>query len=360
MNLYHSNRIKQLIEQWLEHVENTVNQEIFDTEFNFSEETILITGAAGTIGSGLTKRLLNHPFKSLVLIDNAESQLYFLKKACERSMIAEVHFVVADVRDAYTMQHLFELYKPTIVFHTAAYKHVSMMESHPYEAIKLNILATKQLAHLAIEQKVKKFIFISTDKAVHPIGVMGMTKRIGEVYLAALNKLGSTQFLITRFGNIIGSNGSLLPLFYKQIKEGLPLTITSEKVTRYFIQEAKACELIQKIADESDWKYHMFTFHMGKPIKIIDLAKIFLELTSSEVSSTLKIIGLKPGEKMHEDLKSEHEVLIPTHSEDIIYVKNKNKMPLNAINIEPLEALMTTYKTPEQIKTILKKVLKEI
>ena len=358
MSLSHSNRIKQLIEHWYRHSENPSHEETLQEDFNFSEETILITGAAGTIGSGLTKRLINSTCQSLILIDNAETPLYFLKKEYKSSTTENIHFVLADIRDAYAMKQLFEVHQPTMVFHTAAYKHVSMMESNPYEAIKLNILATKQLAELAIIQNVHKFIFISTDKAVNPISVMGMTKRIGELYLSGLNKTSSTSFLIARFGNIIGSNGSLLPLFNKQIKKGLPLTITSHKVTRYFIQKSKACELILKIAEDHHWKHYLFTFNMGKPIKIIELAKQFLKLTGSDVASTIKIIGLKPGEKEHEDLTAENEVLEPSHIENILYVKNKSNVSSDAINLELIETLLA-YKKPDEIKMLLKKLVNQ-
>jgi FlaA1/EpsC-like NDP-sugar epimerase len=358
MTLHHSNRIKELLESWIQNPDSTTHEETSLPDFNFSEHTILITGAAGTIGSGLTKRLINSPFKSLVLIDNAETPLYFLKKEVEMSTTENIHVVLADIRDAYAMKQLFKVHQPTIVFHTAAYKHVSMMESNPYEAIKLNILATKQLAALSIAQNAHKFIFISTDKAVNPISVMGMTKRIGELHLSYLNKTSSTKFLITRFGNIIGSNGSLLPLFNKQIKKGLPLTITSEKVTRYFIQESKACELILKIAEDDHWQHYLFTFNMGKPIKIIELAKQFLKLTGSDLASTIKIIGLKPGEKEHEVLTSENEIVEPSHIENILYVKNKNKIARDTINLELIETLLPNKK-PSEIKTMLKQVLNQ-
>lgn len=358
MNLNNSNRIKELLESWMRHSESTANQETFESDFNFSNHTILITGAAGTIGSGLTKRLINSPFKSLILIDNAETPLYFLKKAYDMLPTENIHFVLADIRDTHSMKQLFEIHKPTMVFHTAAYKHVSMMEANPYEAIKLNVLATKQLAELSITQSVHKFIFISTDKAVNPISVMGMTKRLGELYLSGLNKISATKFLITRFGNIIGSNGSLLPLFNKQVKKGIPLTITSKKVSRYFIKKSKACELILKIAEDNHWKHHLFTFNMGKPIKIIELAKEFLKLTGSVEWSAIKIIGLKPGEKEHEDLTYKHEVLEPSPIENIFYVINKNKISGNTLNLEPLETLLPDKK-PIEIKTILKKVLNQ-
>ena len=189
-------------------------------------------------------------------------------------MSPNIYFILTDVRDETSMQELFSTFKPSMVFHTAAYKHVPMMEANPYEAVKLNILATTFLADLALLHNTKKFVFISTDKAVNPISIMGLTKRIGERYLMDLNSKNSTKFLITRFGNIIGSNGSLIPLFNKQLELGRPLTVTSPEVSRYFIPKLKACQHILEISNEAHGKHALFTFNMGKPIKIIDLANI--------------------------------------------------------------------------------------
>ncbi|HEY5688272.1 MAG TPA: polysaccharide biosynthesis protein [Yeosuana sp.] len=333
------------------------NNDLPSVHFDFSEDTILITGAAGTIGSGLTKLLLNCPFKNLMLLDNAESPLYYLQKEFEAFQKPNVHFVLADIRDEASMQELFSEFKPSLIFHTAAYKHVPMMEANPYEAVKLNILATKSLADLALLNKTKKLVFISTDKAVNPISIMGLTKRVCERYLMDLNSKNKTKFLITRFGNILGSNGSLIPLFNMQLEMGRPLTVTSPEVTRYFINKLKACQHILEISNEAHWKHALFTFNMGKPIKIIELAKAFLEFNGHEIQKNIEFIGLRPGEKLHEEMISDSEILKSTSYKDILYVLEKTHQQKNSIDLESLKKITPNDKV-YRIKAILNTILK--
>ena len=332
------------------------NEYLPSVKLDFSEETILITGAAGTIGSGITQLLLKTRFKKLILIDNAESPLYYLQKELEVYQNLNIYFILTDVRDETSMQELFSTFKPSMVFHTAAYKHVPMMEAHPYEAVKLNILATKFLADLALINNTQKFVFISTDKAVNPISIMGMTKRICERYLMDLNSKNSTKFLVTRFGNILGSNGSSMPLFEKQLALGRPLTVTSPEVTRYFITKLKACQHILEISNEAHWKHALFTFNMGKPIKIIDLATCFLEFSGYDIQNNIEIIGLRPGEKLHEEMSSDTEELKPTIYKDILYILEKTDQKQNAIDLEPIKSITPNDKI-YSIKAILKDVL---
>lgn len=346
------NHIKQLIEDsGVIHL-NGDTKKVFQN-FDFSEETILITGAAGSIGSELAKHILACDYKKLILIDIAESPLYDLIKAFENEDLTKIDCLLLNINDAESVEFLFETYKPTLIFHAAAYKHVPLMEAHPYEAVKTNILATKLLADLAIKYHAKKFIFISTDKAVNPISIMGITKYIAENHIIQLAQKSRTQFVITRFGNIIGSNGSVLPVFKKQIDYGLPLTITSKTVARYFIDKHKACHLILKIATFNKSEGSVFTFNMGEPIKLIDLANCFIDLYASKHDKiAIKIIGLRPGEKQTEDMISKNETLIATAHEDIFLVKQNKEKPLKNTNLSKLLDI-NPYLSPQEIKRLL-------
>lgn len=318
--------------------------------YDFSKESILITGAAGTIGSGLTQHLLHGSFKQLILIDNAETPLYYLLKNLELERYRNVHISIVDIREKEIMEWLFKTYRPTLIFHAAAYKHVSLLETNPYEAVKINILATKVLADLAIEYKTQTFVFISSDKAVNPISVMGMTKLIAEKYIDSLNNNKHTAFITTRFGNIFGSNGSIVPLFINQIKADKPLTITHLQATRYFIDLNKACTLILKVATMPEATGSLVTFNMGDPIKIKDLADIFKEVFNYK--NDIKTIDLKDGERLHETLISENEILVPTSDEDIFIVEKKEK-DLNKVNDLSSLHNITRSDPAAQIKNIL-------
>lgn len=321
--------------------------------FDFSEDIILITGAAGSIGSGLVKQLINCKYKKLILIDNAESRLYELIKELEFEDINSINFVLLDITDEESLKHIFKTFNPSLIFHTAAYKHVPLMEDNPYEAIKLNIFGTKLLADLSKEYKIKKFIFISTDKAVNPISVMGISKRIGENYLNYLNTQSDSLFVTARFGNILGSNGSAVPLFKKQIEFGYPLTITDNAMSRYFISKNKACHLILKVASMQIDNYSLFTFEMGKPIKITDIIeRLFLFYDNLEKRPKIKIIGLRPGEKLYEDIISEDEILIPINGSDILAVKQKTYSKPQQIDFTELQNI-----TPNISKTEIKNIL---
>ena len=356
MNQTSSNHIKELLESCSLVSNNPKQEPEIVLDGDFSNETILITGAAGTIGSGLSKLLVKNKFKKLILLDNAETPLYFLQKELERYHLSNVYLVLTDIRDKLSMKDIFEEFKPSLIFHAAAYKHVTMMESNPYEAVKLNVLATENLADLAMKHKVKKFVFISTDKAVNPMSVMGMTKHICERYLDNLNAKKKTKFLMTRFGNILESNGSLIPLFKKQIEQGIPLTITDTEVTRYFITKAKAYYLILKIAAQENWEHSLFTFNMGEPIKILDLAHSLLELNKLDIQDHIRIVGLRPGEKLHEDIISDTEELKPTLYNDILFVVYKTNKTLTKSNLKPLKAI-TPYDKASTIKAILKEFI---
>ncbi len=354
MNKSTSNHIDQLlIDSGLFPIKKA--QQKFDG-FDFSNETILITGAAGSIGSGLSKYLIACNYKKLILVDVAESPLYDLIKDLEFEDTNGIDYRLLNITETQSLQLLFETYKPTLIFHTAAYKHVPLMEENAYEAIKLNILGTKLLADLSVVHGVKKFIFISTDKAVNPISVMGMSKRIAENYLSYLSTKSETRFNTTRFGNILGSNGSVLPLFKRQIESGMPLTVTNNSISRYFISKSKACALILQIAAFNDEQGNTFTFNMGEPIKIIDLAERLVVFYGNNIAekAEIKITGLRPGEKLHENIVSKHEILVPTKYEDILLVTPKDQFDTKMIDFTEL-ANVTPSMSNSEIKSVLQK-----
>jgi FlaA1/EpsC-like NDP-sugar epimerase len=294
------------------------------------DKTVLISGAAGSIGSGLVLQLLRFHPKKIVLLDQGESPLYELEnqlRLLETTTILE--FVIGDVRSLHRMENVFSTYQPEIVFHAAAYKHVPLMESNPSEAMNTNILGTKCLVDLSILHKVEKFILISTDKAVNPTNVMGASKRIAEMYAQQKNAIGTTKFITTRFGNVLGSNGSVIPLFQKQIENGGPITVTDERVTRFFMTIPEACQLVLEafiIGDGGE----IFVFDMGESVKIIDLAKKMIQLSGLELNKdiSIKITGLRPGEKLYEELLADEENTKPTHHPKIL-IANTRENPVD-------------------------------
>ena len=298
----------------------------------YEDETILITGAAGSIGSEISRKLTQYNYKQLILIDASESALYDLQQELKQQNAINYNTIVANVRDRAKMELLFKTYNPTLIFHAAAYKHVPLMENSPYEAIKTNLKGTINIASLAITRHVKKFILISTDKAVNPTNVMGATKRIAELYINCLQNRGNTKFITTRFGNVLGSNGSVVPLFKKQIEYGGPITVTHKDITRYFMTIPEACQLVLEAATMGNGG-EIFVFDMGKPVKIIDLAKSMIALSGLNYPNdiTIKIIGLRPGEKIYEELLADGEHTKPTYHEKIMIAKVK---PLKIQNIE--------------------------
>jgi FlaA1/EpsC-like NDP-sugar epimerase len=292
-------------------------------------KVICITGGAGSIGSELARQLLNFKPKVLILVDQAESPLYDIERELRpRAIHSQLIVFIADICNRQRISDIFREFKPDTVFHAAAYKHVPMMESNPSEAITVNIFGTRMLADLAVEFKVKKFVMISTDKAVNPTNVMGCTKRIAEIYVQSLNQhiarlgLKGTSFITTRFGNVLGSNGSVIPIFREQIMKGGPLTVTHPEITRYFMTIPEACELVIEAAVMGHGG-EIFIFDMGKPIKIFDLAKRMIELSGKTLYKDVDIVftGLRDGEKLYEELLSNSENTIPTHHEKILKAK---------------------------------------
>lgn len=282
-------------------------------------KVVLVTGAAGSIGSEIANQILSYQPKILILVDQAETPMYELeinlRKAIDRGSVL-TKFIIADVSDERAMRRIFNEYHPQKVFHAAAYKHVPLMESNPFEAIRVNSFGTKVMADLSMEFEVRKFVMVSTDKAVNPTNVMGASKRIAEMYIQCLNnRLGNkTSFITTRFGNVLGSNGSVIPMFRSQIEAGGPITVTHPEITRYFMTIPEACQLVLE-AGAMGKGGEIFIFDMGESVRIIDVAKNMIKLSGLTLGKDIQIeiTGLRPGEKLYEELLSDEENTVPTY-----------------------------------------------
>lgn len=301
-----------------------------EVQSDLQGKRVLITGAAGSIGSELVRQVIQYNPESLILIDQAESDLYEIEREIRRKESwSKIVLYLADITNKDRVEAIFAAHKPEVVFHAAAYKHVPMMESNPSEAIVCNILGTKLLADLSVANHVRKFVMISTDKAVNPTNVMGCSKRIAEIYVQSLNSHvtltgGKTSFVTTRFGNVLGSNGSVIPLFKKQIQQGGPVTVTHPEVTRYFMTIPEACQLVLE-AGTMGKGGEIFIFDMGSAIKIADLAKKMIYLSGFEPGRDIEIVytGLREGEKLYEELLNNYEDTLPTHHKKIMIAKVK-------------------------------------
>jgi FlaA1/EpsC-like NDP-sugar epimerase len=300
-----------------------------NVQSNLRGRRVLITGAAGSIGSELFRQVILNKPSVVVLVDQSESALYELEReAYNAETSARCFCYLADINNQDRIRSIFEEHKPEIVYHAAAYKHVPMMESNPSEAITCNILGTKNLADLSVEFQVEKFVMISTDKAVNPTNVMGCSKRIAEIYVQSFNDyLDSrtthhTAFITTRFGNVLGSNGSVIPLFKKQIQGGGPITVTHPEITRYFMTIPEACQLVLE-AGAMGKGGEIFIFDMGKSVKILDLAEKMVWLSGLEPGKDIEIVftGLREGEKLYEELLNNSENTIRTHNQKIMIAK---------------------------------------
>lgn len=316
------NQIRSInIEDLLERDPIKLDNEIISAQLK--NRIILITGAAGSIGSELARQCSRFEPKKIYLLDQAESPLHDLElEFFDKYKNVQFEVVIADVRNNERMSNVFATFKPQIVFHAAAYKHVPMMENNPSESILTNVLGTKNMADLSTEHKVERFVFVSTDKAVNPTNVMGASKRIAEIYIQSLGKTSSTKFITTRFGNVLGSNGSVIPRFKKQIETGGPITITHPDITRYFMTIPEASQLVLEAAGMGQGG-EIFLFNMGKSIKIVDLARKMIMLSGLKESKDINITytGLRPGEKLFEELLADAENTLPTHHSQILIGK---------------------------------------
>jgi len=331
-----------------------------DLEEQYDNKVILITGAAGSIGSEICRKASLYNYKKLILVDNAESALYDIQQEFKNQGLENIEAIVADVRNKTRIDHIFHLYKPKVVFHAAAYKHVPLMENNPFEAVSVNIGGTKNVADLAVKHSVNKFVLISTDKAVNPTNVMGATKRIAELYVTCLKGIGQTKFITTRFGNVLGSNGSVIPLFKKQIESGGPLTVTHKDITRYFMTIPEACQLVLEAAAMGNGG-EIFVFDMGEPIKIFNLAKNMIILSGLRYPEDIdiKITGLRPGEKIYEELLADGENTKNTYHEKIMIAKSKN---LEIQKIEPVILKLSNIGSvtqPLEIVALIKSIIPE-
>ncbi|MCQ0112273.1 NDP-sugar epimerase, includes UDP-GlcNAc-inverting 4,6-dehydratase FlaA1 and capsular polysaccharide biosynthesis protein EpsC [Zhouia amylolytica] len=327
------NQIKQVqIEDLLDRDPIDIKNPVIENELD--GEVVLVTGAAGSIGSELSRQIANYNYKQLIMIDQAESALYDLQQELVQLKVENIIPIVADIRDKTRMDYIFNKYRPTMIFHAAAYKHVPLMESNPYEAIKINMGGTKTIADAASYYKAKKFVFVSTDKAVNPTNVMGATKRAAEMYISCMQYESNTKFIITRFGNVLGSNGSVIPLFKKQIEKGGPLTVTHKEVTRYFMTIPEASQLVLE-AGAMGKGGEIFIFDMGESVKIYDLALNMIRLSGLHYPTDIDIdiTGLRPGEKLYEELLANGENTLPTYHDKIKISKTR---PVDHRRIKPI------------------------
>jgi FlaA1/EpsC-like NDP-sugar epimerase len=362
-----SNQLKNFaIEDLLERKPIVLDNKAISGQIN--GKTILITGGAGSIGSEIVRQILKFNPNKIIILDQAESPLHNLKiEIAESKGKVKIRSIIADVKDFAVMSKVFETYKPDVVYHAAAYKHVPLMEENPSQAIFTNVIGTKNLADLSNQFQVDKFVLISTDKAVNPSSVMGASKRIAEKYVQSLNYYLSqshhthkTKYITTRFGNVLGSNGSIVPLFTKQIQEGGPITITHPEIIRYFMTIPEACQLVLEAGAMGNGG-EIFIFDMGKPVKIIDLAKKMIRLAgfTPDNEIKIKIIGLRPGEKLYEELLNDTSKTLPTHNEKIM-IGQDHFDHYEEVN-ELVTALATVAKTADSnaIVVLMKKIVPE-
>ena len=323
---------------------------------------ILITGSAGSIGSEMVRQIAKYSPAELILIDSAETPQHDIRLMMAKQFPdIKAETIVTTICSKSRMEHIFKTYLPDYVFHAAAYKHVPMMENNPCESIQNNVYGTKILADLAVKYGVKKFVMISTDKAVNPTNVMGCSKRICEIYVQSLNKAvkegvikGETQFVTTRFGNVLGSNGSVIPLFKKQIKNGGPVTVTDPNIIRYFMLIPEACELVLEAGTKGNGG-EIFVFDMGKPVKIVDLAQRMINLSGAK-NVEIKFTGLRAGEKLYEEVLNDKESSMPSFN-DKIRIAKVREYDYAKVSLK-IDELIEKSKLYDEMLTVMK--MKEI
>ena len=335
---------------------------------NFQGKTVMVTGAAGSIGSELTRQLATFGVKELVLFDNAETPMHNLRLELEEKF-PELNFipVIGDVRQLQRLDYAFRKWRPQVVFHAAAYKHVPLMEENPCEAVLVNVAGSRNVADKCIEYDVEKMVMVSTDKAVNPTNIMGCTKRLAEIYVQSMGlameqgkKAGKTKFVTTRFGNVLGSNGSVIPRFREQIAKGGPVTVTHPEITRFFMTIPEACRLVMEAATMSTGN-QIFVFDMGESVKIDDLARRMIYLAGFKPDEDIKIeySGLRPGEKLYEEVLSNNENTLPTDHSRIRIAKVREYNYAEALSgVEELERLSREVEINDMVK-LMKDIVPE-
>jgi len=344
---------------------NISMEEIVD---NFRGKNVMVTGAAGSIGSELCRQLAGFGVGKLVLYDNAETPMHNLQLELEEKFVG-LDFVpiIGDVRLKSRLDYAFRMFRPQVVFHAAAYKHVPMMEDNPCEAVLVNVAGSRNVADKCLEYEVEKMVMVSTDKAVNPTNIMGCTKRLAEIYVQSLGLAieqgkvrGNTRFVTTRFGNVLGSNGSVIPRFREQIAKGGPVTVTHPEITRFFMTIPEACRLVMEAATMSTGN-QIYAFDMGESVKIDDLARRMIQLAGYTPDEDIKILysGLRPGEKLYEEVLSDHENTLPTNHSRIRVAKVREyDYTVSLSAADELERLSREVDVPNMVR-LMKQIVPE-
>jgi FlaA1/EpsC-like NDP-sugar epimerase len=358
------------IEDLLEREQIKIYNEILYKQLH--NKTVLVTGAAGSIGSEIVRQLIQYKPKLILLNDCAETPLHEIELELKELNITNYKLLLGDIRNELIVERFYETYHPDFVYHAAAYKHVPMMEHSPLEAICTNVAGTKLLADMAVKYQVERFVMISTDKAVNPTNVMGASKRIAEMYVQSLYQhqellfqtnlnTHRTKFITTRFGNVLGSNGSVIPRFKKQIDAGGPVTVTHPDITRYFMTIPEACQLVLEAGSMGNGG-EIFVFDMGQPVKIVDLARKMIKLSGLEPDDDIKIeySGLRPGEKLYEELLNNAENTLNTYHEKILIAKTRTlDYPTLSVKIDELIGPAKRQESVTLVVTAMKQLVPE-
>ena len=353
IDMIHEIQVEELLER------ETIKLDHYGISEYIENQVVMVTGGGGSIGSELCRQIVKFNPKQLIILDIYENNAYDLQnELLQQYPNINLVTLIASVRDWQRLERIYQIYRPNVVFHAAAHKHVPLMEVSPSEAIKNNVVGTLNTAELASVYNVKRFVLISTDKAVNPTNVMGATKRLCEIIIQAINVKSETEFVAVRFGNVLGSNGSVVPLFKRQIAKGGPVTLTHKEITRYFMTIPEAAQLVLQAGGFAQGG-EIFVLDMGKPVKIYDLAKNLIRLSGYEpdVDISIEITGLRPGEKLYEELLMEEEGLQKTRHEKI-FIGQPGNFDLEIVKEQINELLeIATTRSISELKSKLKEVV---